>query len=54
MGQNWPSNGYKIPKNVPNELKFAPNMYFYEFYQIWEDFWQKFKNGQILTGKAAI
>ena len=25
-------------KNAPNELKFVPDMYFYEFYQIPEDF----------------
>ena len=27
-----------MAKNAPNELKFEPDMYFYEFYQIPEDF----------------
>ena len=27
-----------MAKNAPNELKFGPDMYFYEFYQILEDF----------------
>ena len=33
-----------MAKNAPNELKFGPDMYFYEFYQIQEDFWKIFKN----------
>ena len=33
-----------MAKNTSNELKFGPDMYFYEFYQILEDFWK----GQIL------
>ena len=32
-----------MAKNAPNELKFRPDMYFYEFYQILEDFWKIFK-----------
>ena len=32
------SNGHKMPKNGPNKLKFGPDMYFYGFYQIPEDF----------------
>ena len=27
-----------MAKNAPNELKFGPDMYFYEFYQIPKDF----------------
>ena len=27
-----------MAKNAPNELKFGPDMYLYEFYQIPEDF----------------
>ena len=34
-----------MAKNAPNELKFGPDMYFYEFYQIPEDFWKIFKIG---------
>ena len=33
-----------MAKNAPNELKFGPDMYFYRFYQIPEefgDFWLK-------------
>ena len=33
----WPS------KNDPNELKFGPNIYFYGFYLILEDFEKKLK-----------
>ena len=29
-----------MAKNAWNELKFTPDMYFYEFYQILEDFWE--------------
>ena len=29
-----------MAKNAPNELKFGPDMYFYEFYQILVDFWK--------------
>ena len=36
-------------KNAPNELKFGPDMYFYEFYQIPEDFWKIFKIGGFLA-----
>ena len=32
-----------MAKNAPNELKFGPNLYFNEFYQIPEDFWKIFK-----------
>ena len=38
-------------KNAPNELKFGPDMYFYEFYQIPEDFWKIFKIGRFLAQK---
>ena len=27
-----------MAKNAPNELKFGPDMYFYEFYQVLKDF----------------
>ena len=27
-----------MAKNAPNELKFGPDIYFYEFYQILRDF----------------
>ena len=40
-----------MAKNAPNELKFLPDMYFYEFYQIPEDFWKIFKIGRFLAGK---
>ena len=32
--QNGYLNGHKMAKNAPNELKFGPDMYFHEFYQI--------------------
>ncbi len=40
-----------MAKNAPNELKFGPDMYFYEFYQILEDFWKIFKIGRFLAEK---
>ena len=40
-----------MAKNAPNELKFGPDMYFYEFYQILEDFWKIFKIGRFLAKK---
>ena len=40
-----------MAKNAPNELKFGPDMYFYEFYQILEDFREIFKIGRFLAGK---
>ena len=40
-----------MAKNAPNELKFGPDMYFYEFYQIPEDFWKIFKIGRFLAEK---
>ena len=40
MAQNGSYNDHKMVKNAPNELKFGPDMYFYEFYQILEDFWK--------------
>ena len=43
MAQNGSYNDHKMVKNAPNELKFGPDMYFYEFYQIPEDFWKIFK-----------
>ena len=38
-------------KNAPNKLKFVPDMYFYEFYQILKDFLKIFKIGQFLAEK---
>ena len=35
-----------MAKNAPNELKFLPDMYFHEFYQIPEIFWKIFKIGR--------
>ena len=40
-----------MAKNAPNELKFGPDMYFYEFYHIPEDFWEIFKIGRFLAEK---
>ena len=40
-----------MAKNAPNELKFLPDMYFYEFYQIPEDFWKIFKIDRFLAEK---
>ena len=31
-------NGHKMPKKGPIKLKFKPNMYFYVFYRIPNDF----------------
>ena len=42
---------WKSLKNVPNELKLEPDMYFYEFYQILEDFWEIFKISRFLAEK---
>ena len=37
-----------MAKNVQNELKFGPNLYFNKFYQITEDFWVfSAKNGPL-------
>ena len=41
-------------KNAPNELKFGPNMYFYEFYQIAEVFWKFFKISWFLPKKRSF
>ena len=38
-------------KNAPNKLKFVPDMYFYEFYQILKDFLKIFKIGRFLAEK---
>ena len=46
MAQNGSYNGHKMAKNAPNELKFGQDMYFYEFYQIPEDFMKIIKFGQ--------
>ena len=43
--EKWPEMGLKMAKNAPNELKFGPDMYFYEFYQVLQDFWKIFKIG---------
>ena len=51
MAQNGSLNCHKMAKNAPNELKFIPDMYFYEFYQIPEDFWKIFKIGRFLAEK---
>ena len=32
-----------MAKNASNELKFGPDMYFYGFYQIPEEFWKILK-----------
>ena len=40
-----------MAKNAPNVLKFLPDMYFYEFYQIPEDFWKIFKIDRFLAEK---
>ena len=40
-----------MAKNASNELKFGPDMYFYEFYQILEDFLGILKIGWILAEK---
>ena len=37
-----------------NELKFRPDMYFYEFYQILEDFWKIFKIDRFLAAKRSF
>ena len=41
-------------KNAPNELKFGPGMYFYEFYQIPEDLWKISKIGRFLAKKHPL
>ena len=43
--------GRKMAKIALKELKFGPDMYFYEFYQIPEDFWKIFKIGRFLAEK---
>ena len=43
-----------MAKNAPNELKFRPDMYFYEFYQILKDFWKIFKIGRFLAEKPSF
>ena len=43
-----------MAKNAPNELKFGPDMYFYEFYQILKDFWKIFKIGRFLAEKPSF
>ena len=50
----WISNGHKMVKNAPNKLKFGPDMYFYQFYRIPEDFWKIFKIGRFLAEKRAF
>ena len=47
-------NGHKMAKNAPNELKFRPDMYFYEFYHILEEFWKIFKIGRYLAEKRSF
>ena len=43
-----------MTKNASNELKFGPDMYFYEFYQILEDFWKISKIGRFLAEKLSF
>ena len=43
-----------MAKNAPNELKFGPDMYFYEFYQIPLDFRRIFKIGRFLAEKRSF
>ena len=43
-----------MAKNASNDLKFGPDMYFYEFYQIPEDFWKISKIGLILAEKRSF
>ena len=45
---------FKMAKNASNELKFRPDMYFYEFYQILEDFWKILKIGRFLAEKRSF
>ena len=40
-----------MTKNASNKLKFGPDMYIYEFYQILEDFWKIFKIGRFSAEK---
>ena len=49
--EKWPKMGLKMVKNAPNELKFGPDMYFYEFYQILENFLKILKIGRFLAEK---
>ena len=41
-----------MAKNASNELKFGPDMYFYEFYQNLKDFLEILKIGWILAENA--
>ena len=43
-----------MAKNASNDLKFGPDMYFYEFYQILEDFWKNFKIGRFLAENSHL
>ena len=43
-----------MTKKRPNELKFRPNIYLQEVYQIPKDFWKIFKIGRFLAKKQAI
>ena len=43
-----------MAKNASNKLKFGPDMYFYEFYQNLEDFWEILEIGTIFGRKSAI
>ncbi len=43
-----------MAKNAPKELKFGPDMYFYEFYQILKDFSKNFKIGRFLAEKPSF
>ena len=51
MAQNASYNVHKMFKNALNELKFGPDMYFYEFYQIPGVFWKILKICRFLGEK---
>ena len=54
MTHNGSYNLHKMVKNAPNELKFGPDMYFNEFYQIPEDFWKILKICQFSAEKRSF
>ena len=47
----WIRNGHKMPKKGSIDLKFGPNMYFYLFYWIPNDFWKISKISRFLAKK---
>ena len=46
--------GSKWVSKWPKTLKFGPDMYLYEFYQIPEDSWKIFKIGRFLAEKGSF